>query len=74
LAVYCDRRMLHLFSSFWFKEQKKLRQALKDARRSAIPAAMAARRDANESIADSISVLRFTPESGVATKPPANGR
>jgi uncharacterized protein (DUF2235 family) len=77
LAIYCDRRMLHRFSSFWFKEQKKLRQALKDARRSSMQSPMTnsptmpARRAANDGIANSIGVLRFTPEPNATSKQPS---
>jgi uncharacterized protein (DUF2235 family) len=66
LAAYCDKGMLQRFSSFWFKQQKELRRALKDARRTAIPQSVGVPvqpAKSLESRTDPINVLRLTPDA-----------
>lgn len=70
LAMYCDQRLQQRFSSFWFREQKKLRQALKDARRSALHSSGTARREVN-GLGDPISVLRFTADADAGKRQPS---
>jgi hypothetical protein len=73
LAAYCDKGMLQRFSSFWFKQQKELRRALKDARRTAIQQSAGIPVQRAQSVdpkTDPISVLRLTPDSNHSGHPP----